>query len=63
MCVRAKDCGKLLGQDYQVVVKSNSPAFKLIDPSIDRIGEDIEEEGYMMGNNLLQLLDGDGNHV
>ncbi|WP_316861000.1 LacI family DNA-binding transcriptional regulator [uncultured Cohaesibacter sp.] len=57
------DYGKLLGRDYQVVVKSNSPALKLIDPSIDRIGEDIEEEGYMMGKNLLQLMDGDGDQV
>lgn len=53
-----RSAGKLRGDAYEVVVKSSSQILSQIDPTIDRIFEDIEEAGYLMGRQLLQLLEG-----
>lgn len=52
-----RSAGKHRGEAYEVVVKSSSQILSQIDPTIDRIFENIEEAGHLMGLQLLQLLE------
>ncbi len=51
-----REHGLLHGKDFLAVVKTNSDMLDMIDPTVDRIGEDIKVAGYEMGSHLLNRL-------
>ena len=53
-----RNIGLKRGVDYQAVVKTNSAILEQISPTLDRVYEDIENAGLLMGKTLLSILDG-----
>ncbi|WP_316861812.1 LacI family transcriptional regulator [uncultured Cohaesibacter sp.] len=58
-----RDCGMQHGRDYHAVVKTSSAIVEQIDPSLDRVFEDIQEAGRFMGQNMLAVLKGNTDYV
>ncbi|WP_319413706.1 LacI family transcriptional regulator [uncultured Cohaesibacter sp.] len=55
-----RNIGLKRGVDYRAVVKTSSVILRQISPNLDRVYEDIENAGFLMGEALLSLLEGRG---
>nr|WP_321456623.1 LacI family transcriptional regulator [uncultured Cohaesibacter sp.] len=58
-----RSIGLKRGVEYRAVVKTNSGILRQISPTLDRVYEDIQNAGSLMGQNLLSILEGSATGV